>query len=286
MSTAYELVGRTAFVIANWRAEETEAASPLFSDHVANAFLNEEATQASNAIASASPSTRYLVRYRTRYFDQTFLEKMDAGVRQFLILGSGLDTRPIRLGTEGVRFFEVEQGHVLEFKRKQLEMHGYAPASTFVPAEYTSVDFLELLARQGFDFEAQTFILWEGNVFYLEYESAVKVLTSLRERLKRFEITFDYLSKKLITKSTGYRKSEALLDGFRQLGAPWNTGFDDIRELARTVDLEVAGNFLIADYANEAGLEMKVDRSLFDDYSIATFANAAGRLDQVGRGHS
>ncbi|NRD52538.1 class I SAM-dependent methyltransferase [Corallococcus exiguus] len=286
MSTAYEMVGRTAFVIANWRAEETEAASPLFSDHVANAFLNAEATEASNAIASASPSTRYLVRYRTRYFDQTFLDKIAAGVRQFLILGSGLDTRPIRLAADGVRYFEVEQGHVLEFKRKQLEQHGYAQAATFVPAEYTSVDFLSALEAQGFDFDAQTFILWEGNVFYLEYQSAVNTLIALRDRLKRFEITFDYLSKKLITKATGYRKSEALLDGFRSLGAPWNTGFDDITELARTVGLDVAGNFLIADYANDAGLEMKVDRTLFDDYSIATFANAAGRLDVVGGGRS
>ena len=35
---------------------------------------------------------------------------MRAGVRQFVLMGAGLDTRSIRLGMDGVKFFEVEQG--------------------------------------------------------------------------------------------------------------------------------------------------------------------------------
>jgi len=275
MSSSYEKVGRTAFVIAQWRCEETEEAAPLFSDHVANVFLNAETAAAAAEIAKASPSTRFLVRYRTRYFDNQIRQKMAEGVEQFVVLGSGLDTRSIRLGSDGgaARFYEVEQGHVLEYKRAQLEQAGYAMASTFVHAEYTSVDYLTDLVARGFDPAKRTFILWEGNIFYLEYESALRVLTTLRDRLERFEITFDYLSKKLIAKTTGYRRSEKLLDGFGSMGAPWNTGIDDIAELGRAVGLDVGGDFLIADYVNGLG-GIQVDRTFFDDYRIGCLKKA------------
>ncbi len=271
MSSIYEKVGRTAFVIAQWRSEETEAADPLFSDHVANIFLNAETAVASQRIAEASPSTRFLVRYRTRYFDNEILRQIERGVTQFILLGSGLDTRPLRLGAPGVMFFEVEQAHVLDYKREQLEKFGYYPASSFIGADYTSVDHISALEEHGFDRRRETFILWEGNVFYLKHENVCSVLRDLGSRLERFEIMFDYLSKKLIERSTGFRKSEDLLDGFSSIGAPWNTGFDDISELAELVGLDVANDLLIADYINRTNPELKVDRSLFDDYSIGSF---------------
>jgi len=274
MSSSYEKVGRTAFVIAQWRREETEAADPLFSDHVANIFLDEEAVQWADGIAKASPSTRFLVRYRTRHFDDTIRERIRAGIRQFVILGSGLDTRPIRLASDGVTFYEVEQEHVVDYKRSQLAKHGYAEASRFVAADYTAVDYLSALEASGFDPREPTFLLWEGNVFYLRHDNACAVLTGLRERLARFEITFDYLSAKLIGRTTGYQKSGALLDGFRSLGAPWSTGFADIGKFADDVGLTVQDDFLIADYVNRTSREIQVDRTLFDDYSIATFAKA------------
>lgn len=273
MDSIYEKVGRTAFVIAEWRAEESESADPLFSDHVANIFLNEETKQASTDIAKASPSTKFLVRYRTRFFDDTILNRIKRGVKQFLILGSGLDTRPIRLGYEDVKFYEVEQKHVLDFKASQIKKFSYSQNSAFVPCDYTGKDFVSMLKEKGFDPSLETFLLWEGNIFYLEYQSICNVLNNLKESISKFEIAFDYLSNKLITRSTGFKRSQELLNGFSDMGAPWNTGFDDINELAKTVGLNVKENFLIADYANKIGKEFKVDRELFDDYSICIFSN-------------
>ncbi|GGA48294.1 hypothetical protein GCM10007416_21860 [Kroppenstedtia guangzhouensis] len=59
MKSIYEKVGRTAFVIAEWRAEESESADPLFYDHIANIFLNEETKQIPAAISQSSPSTKF-----------------------------------------------------------------------------------------------------------------------------------------------------------------------------------------------------------------------------------
>ncbi|MBU8854952.1 class I SAM-dependent methyltransferase [Bacillus sp. FJAT-26377] len=273
MESIYEKVGRTAFVIAEWRAEESESASPLFSDHLANIFLNVDTSKNALAIAEDSPSTRFLVRYRTRYFDDLILQKIRQGIKQFVILGSGLDTRPIRLGAKGVTFYELDQKHVLDYKAQQIKEFGYEQNSIFIPCDYTDVDFIEKLKDKGFDPSLETFLLWEGNIFYLKYNNIFYVLNSLKHGIDTFELTFDYLSQKLINRATGFKRSEDLLNGFSQIGAPWNTGFDDISDLAKQVGLLVKENFLIADYSNEIGKDIHIDPKLFDDYSICIFTN-------------
>ncbi|GGA48275.1 hypothetical protein GCM10007416_21840 [Kroppenstedtia guangzhouensis] len=62
-----------------------------------------------------------------------------------------------------------------------------------------------------------------------------------------------------------------MLDGFSSIGAPWNTGFDDISKLAEKVGLSVKENFLIADYSNGMDKDFWVDPQLLDDYSICIF---------------
>ncbi len=274
MKSIYEQVGRTAFVIAQWRAEEAEQPAPLFRDHVANIFLNDDNIQSAANIAKASPSTKLLVRYRTRYFDDLIMEQIQHGIKQIIILGSGLDTRPIRLRSADVTFYEVEQKHVLEYKQEQLQKFGYASASCLIPCDYTTTDVISLLKKEGFDLAMKTFILWEGNVFYLAYEDVKLVLQKKKKKLTEFALTFDYLSQKLINRSTGFRKSQDLLNSFSSLGAPWNTGFDDIRELAEGTGLALIHDFLIAEYINNRYLEFKVDPSLFDDYSICTLSSS------------
>ncbi len=278
MDSIYEKVGRTAFVIAEWRAEESESADPIFSDHLANIFLNTETQQAASDIAKASPSTKFLVRYRTRYFDDVILNRIQKGIKQFLILGSGLDTRPIRLNSDGVKFYEVEQEHVLEFKAQQIKKFGYRQNSIFVPCDYTGTDFISMLKEKGFDPSLETFLLWEGNIFYLKYDNICHTLENLKNGIDKFEIAFDYLSEKLITRSTGFKRSQELLNGFSNIGAPWNTGFDDITRLADRIGFAVNENFLIANYANNLGREFQVDSGLFDDYWICIFSKENKKL--------
>src|SRR5689334_14004286 len=54
---------------------------------------------------------------RTRFFDDFFLDAAAAGVRQAVILASGLDSRAYRLPwPDGTTVFEIDQPQVLEFK--------------------------------------------------------------------------------------------------------------------------------------------------------------------------
>lgn len=75
---------------------------------------------------------------RTRYFDQFFLDAAAAGVRQAVILASGLDARGYRLPWPAdTTVFEVDQPRVLEFKAQTLAGLGAQPTADLrmVPAD-------------------------------------------------------------------------------------------------------------------------------------------------------
>jgi O-methyltransferase involved in polyketide biosynthesis len=88
-------VSGTAFVVAEFRAEENRAATPLYRDSVVGLFLSEESRYAAGLVAASFPPVKDMVKIRTKYFDD-MLEKHLLSFRQVVILGAGLDTRAVR----------------------------------------------------------------------------------------------------------------------------------------------------------------------------------------------
>ncbi len=65
---------------------------------------------------------------RTRHFDGLFTDAAAAGVRQAVILASGLDARAYRLPwPDGTTLYEVDQPEVIDFKSKTLADLGAQP---------------------------------------------------------------------------------------------------------------------------------------------------------------
>jgi O-methyltransferase involved in polyketide biosynthesis len=71
-----EKVGGTAFVVAEWRADENAEPSPLYRDSIVGLFLNEETRQAAQRVATSFPQARDLVRIRTKYLDDTLEQQL------------------------------------------------------------------------------------------------------------------------------------------------------------------------------------------------------------------
>ena len=67
-------VSGTAFVVAEFRAEENREATPLYRDSVVGLFLSEESRHAAARVAASFPPVKDLVKIRTKYFDD-MLEK-------------------------------------------------------------------------------------------------------------------------------------------------------------------------------------------------------------------
>ena len=110
---------------------------------------------------------------RTKYFDDFFASATDAGLRQAVILASGLDARAYRLAwPSGTTVFEVDQPQVIEFKERTLAELGATPTATL---HSVGIDLRRNWTRQlllaGFDTKVPTAWIAEGLLGYLPPEA-------------------------------------------------------------------------------------------------------------------
>ncbi len=226
-------VGATAFVIACFRAREEDRANPLFRDPCAKWFSSDAITEQVGTMEKIIPEIVEIIRYRTCYFNNVVTREIGNGVEQIVNVGAGFDMRPEIFRAEGVTFYDVDQPAVLAYKRGVLEQRGVAtwPA---VPCNYMDVNLPEKLAEAGLDHGKRTLFIWEGNTMYLPCDVIGDFLTQLREGVTSFGIAFDYLSEKVINRTTGIESLTQLADFFEHtMKAPWIYGIDDLDEFAR-----------------------------------------------------
>ena len=152
-------VGLTALGVATFRALETLDPEPLIHDEYAAWFV--EAASEPHFLrmlddpASAGPVSLFgrFVGIRTKFFDEFFAAAWQRGVRQAVILASGLDARAYRLDwPAGTVVFEIDQTGVLEFKNRVLAEHGaVATAERRALAVDLRDDWPAALTTAGFD---------------------------------------------------------------------------------------------------------------------------------------
>lgn len=182
-------VGSTAVMVAAARARETAAAHPLIRDPFARILVSGAGTgmwenflddSLQDRIAEADPEVAAvfanMLSYqavRTHFFDAFFTDAADAGIRQVVILASGLDSRAYRLPwPDGTVVYEIDQPKVLEYKSATLAEHGAKP---IVDRREVSVDLRNdwpaALVAAGFDPARPTAWLAEGLLMYLPAEA-------------------------------------------------------------------------------------------------------------------
>jgi methyltransferase (TIGR00027 family) len=117
---------------------------------------------------------------RTRFFDDFFIST-EVGVRQAVILASGLDTRAYRLGwPEGTVVYEIDQPQVIDFKTHALAGLGAAPT-----AEHRAVgidlrdDWPSALRQYGFAVGQPTAWSAEGLLPYLPSEAQDRLFDNI-----------------------------------------------------------------------------------------------------------
>jgi methyltransferase (TIGR00027 family) len=110
---------------------------------------------------------------RTRHFDRLFTDAAAAGVRQFVILASGLDARAYRLPwPDGAVVYEVDQPEVIEFKSTTLAgLDAQPKADRRAIAIDLRNDWPKALCDKGFDATQPTAWIAEGLLIYLPPEA-------------------------------------------------------------------------------------------------------------------
>ncbi|MFV8298445.1 class I SAM-dependent methyltransferase [Mycolicibacterium fortuitum] len=173
-------VGATATGVAASRALATKQPDPLINDPYADALVRAVGLEHSIRVADGEVCVEgdlmldrrrmcEQIAVRTRFFDDFFLAAAAAGIRQAVILASGLDTRAYRLAwPAGTVVFEVDQPAVLEFKTHTLAGLGAEPAAELhsVPSDLRD-DWPKALRDNGFDPALPTAWIAEGLLIYL-----------------------------------------------------------------------------------------------------------------------
>jgi methyltransferase (TIGR00027 family) len=182
-------VGATAVMVAAARAGETDSADPLIRDPYARLLVSGAGTGIWESIlddslvdrlAAADPDAAAIFAHmrnyqavRTHFFDAFFADAAAAGIRQVVILASGLDSRAYRLEWPGgTHVYEIDQPKVLEYKSETLAAHGVHPSAHRheVPVDLRQ-DWPAALREHGFDPAEPTAWLAEGLLMYLPAEA-------------------------------------------------------------------------------------------------------------------
>ena len=173
-------VGATATMVATSRAMASRGPDPLLNDPFAEPLvravglapfvriLDGDLSLEDDPVLNRKNRTEQMA-VRTRFFDDYFTNAAHSGVRQAVILASGLDTRGYRLPWgDGVVVYEIDQPEVIEFKTRTLADLGAAPT-----AELRTVaidlrdDWPAALRAKGFDTAQPTAWSAEGLLPYL-----------------------------------------------------------------------------------------------------------------------
>jgi methyltransferase (TIGR00027 family) len=263
-------VSGTAFVVAEFRAEENLEDAPLYRDPVVDMFLSDESRRAAGRVAASFPQVKDLVKIRTRYFDDTLEKHLLSEFKQVVILGAGLDTRAVRKRAPGVAYFEIDDADTLKLKQTCYQRLGIDANVTFIPGNYVNDGVIDLLRRNRFDFEVPTYCIWEGNTMYLPLDSVKHILRELKAHVRRFRVSFDYMSDAVIDKTTGDPGITRLVESFASMGAPWLSGVRDIRGLARELSMNLVENFKTSELYQAYWSGRPMTSPIFSFYSVCT----------------
>jgi methyltransferase (TIGR00027 family) len=187
-------VGATATMVAAARARATRAgviddgfAEPLvravgvdFFTRWANGELDPADVDDPDAVWGVQRMTDGLAA-RTRYVDAFFNDAARAGIRQAVILASGLDARSYRLRwPAGMTVFEIDQPQVLEFKTGTLAELGVQPTADLrmVPVDLRN-DWPAALREAGFDTNRPTVWSAEGLLSFLPPDAQDRMLDTV-----------------------------------------------------------------------------------------------------------
>ena len=191
-------VGATATMVAAARAMASTADDALIDDPFAEPLVRavgvdfftrlvtgelrpEDLDSDSESVGMQRMTDNMAVR--TKFFDEFFLSATEGGIRQAVILASGLDSRAYRLAwPAGTTVYEIDQPDVIEFKTRTLAELGAEPtAERRTVAMDLRYDWPSALIEEGFDPNQPTAWSAEGLLGYLPPNAQDRLLDTITE---------------------------------------------------------------------------------------------------------
>src|SRR5215469_11471000 len=136
---------------------------PVMDDPIAVRLIGDayprDLERASHTVAR---DFRAYMAARSRYAEDHLAQAVAAGVRQYVVLGAGLDTFAYRNPFAGLRVFEVDHPATQAWKRGLLAAASIAIPATlaFTPVDFEKDTLADRLAMAGFQAHEPAFFSW------------------------------------------------------------------------------------------------------------------------------
>ncbi|MDT5147736.1 MAG: hypothetical protein QOC58_2381 [Mycobacterium sp.] len=281
-------VGATATAVAASRAMASQEPDPLLDDPWADPLVRAVGIDTFVKLIDGEIGPREddpllnrqamneQIAVRTRFFDDFFVQATRSGIRQAVILASGLDTRAYRLPwPAGTVVYEIDQPEVIEFKTRTLSGLGAEPGTQRrTVAIDLRDDWPSALVAAGFDMRQPTAWTAEGLLVYLPPEAQDRLFDNI--------VALSASGSRIATEHLDMRSvpadwAQRLTERSRRIGSNIN-----LAELFYTGERNTAADYL-------AGHGWRVDiRTTEEAYGangfglpadeLASFGNASGYL--------
>ena len=255
----------------------------MFADPLALAILGPDAESGIRAGESrhrgrASTALRAFVVARARAVEDELERAVARGVRQFVILGAGLDTFAYRNPQTPVRVFEVDHPATQAWKREALGAAGIPIPSclTFAPVDFERQTLADGLGAAGFDRGAPAMFSWLGVTMYLTAEAFDATLDFVASMGAGTTVIFDYAVDRASLPLMERVALKALEARVARAGEPFRTFFQPARLASRLAD----AGFVSVEDLGAAELNARYFTGRHDALRVM---GGAGRLMIAGR---
>ncbi len=133
---------------------------------------------------------------RSRYAEEGLAAAVATGVRQYVIVGAGMDSYALRHSGPGdLVVYEVDHPASQTRKQARLQALGLQPrvAVRYCPVDFEREGLFDGLARSGFDAAQPAYFNWLGVSYYLTREAIAATLRGVAAHAAAgSELVFDY----------------------------------------------------------------------------------------------
>jgi len=229
---------RTARRVAERRAAHQLLDAPVvLKDPLALRIVGAEGPEERARLAAMEEgrlarTLRAFLAARARVAEDELARRVGEGLRQYVILGAGLDTFAYRnpFG-DGLRVFEVDQESTQVWKRECLANAGIAAGGKvrYVSVDFENGDIIESLSQSGWDRQRATVFAWLGVTMYLDEDTVMRVLRAVAGLAPGTQVVFDYAVAPALLGPVERLVFDAFARRVAAAGEPWVSSFDPVR---------------------------------------------------------
>jgi len=174
-----------------------------------------------------SAALRAFIVARSCYAEENLHRAVENGVRQYVLLGAGLDTFAYRNPYPGLRVFEVDHPSTQQWKSALLSTNSISIPNTltFVPVDFETQSLAERLHATGFDPQAPVFFAWLGVVPYLTLAAFRSTLAFVAAQTEGSGLVFDYSQPRHVLSPNEQLAHDSLASRVQLSGEPFQLFF-------------------------------------------------------------